>query len=51
MTARVAFGERFSVFVDPRVQAAPGLRFELRVLASSGSQSAEERLTLLQRRG
>ncbi|MBK6007985.1 hypothetical protein JJB11_17940 [Ramlibacter ginsenosidimutans] len=42
---------RFSVVVDPRVQPAPGLRFELRVLATNGSQSAEERLTLLQRRG
>lgn len=42
---------RFSVVVDPRVQPAPGLRFELRVLATDGTQSAEERLTLLQRRG
>jgi hypothetical protein len=42
---------RFSVLVDPRVQPAPGLRFELRVLSTNGSQSAEERLTLLQRHG
>jgi hypothetical protein len=42
---------RFSMVVDPRVEPAPGLRFELRVLATDGRQSAEERLTLLQRRG
>ncbi len=42
---------RFSVVVDPRVQPAPGLHFELRVLASNGNQTAQERLTLTQRRG
>ena len=43
----------FSAAVQPRGRAGtlPGTRFEVRVTASSGSQAAEERITLVQRDG
>jgi hypothetical protein len=43
----------FSAAVQPRGRSGtlPGTRFEVRVTASSGNQSAEERITLIQRDG
>lgn len=41
----------FQVRVDPREVPPPGSRYDLRVTSTSGSQTAEERLTLLQGRG
>jgi hypothetical protein len=41
----------FQVQVSPRAVPPPGSRYDLRVTATSGSQTAEERLTLLQGRG
>lgn len=42
---------RFSVAVTPRGFPIPGTRYEVRVNATSGSETAEERLTLIQRQG
>jgi hypothetical protein len=41
----------FSAAVQPRGRAGtlPGTRFEVRVTAFSGNQSAQERITLIQR--
>jgi hypothetical protein len=41
----------FSARITPRFPPLPGTRYDLRVTATSGSQTAEERLTLIQRRG
>lgn len=41
----------FAVNVAPRGLPIPGTRFDVRLTASSGAQSAEERLTLIQRQG
>jgi hypothetical protein len=41
----------FSMSVVPRGLPIPGTRYEIRVTATSGSQTAEERLTLVQRQG
>ena len=43
----------FSAAVQPRGRAGtlPGTRFDVRVTATSGSQAAEERITLIQREG
>lgn len=42
---------RFSVAVSPRGLPIPGTRYDVRLTASSGSQNAEERITLMQRQG
>lgn len=42
---------RFAVGVSPRGLPIPGTRYDVHVTASSGSQTAEERLTLVQRQG
>jgi hypothetical protein len=39
----------FEVHVNPRGMAMPGTRYDVRVTATSGSETAQERLTLLQR--
>ncbi len=41
----------FAVNISPRGLPIPGTRYDLRLTATSGSQSAEERLTLIQRQG
>jgi hypothetical protein len=41
----------FGVTVNPRGLPIPGTRYDVRLTASSGSQTAEERLTLVQRQG
>ena len=41
----------FSVLVSPRGLPIPGTRYEVRLSATSGSQTAEERITLIQRQG
>lgn len=41
----------FSVGVSPRGFPIPGTRYDVRVTSTSGSQTAEERLTLIQRQG
>jgi hypothetical protein len=41
----------FGVNVSPRGLPIPGTRYDVRLTATSGSQSAEERLTLIQRQG
>jgi hypothetical protein len=41
----------FSVNVTPRGLPIPGTRYDVRLTATSGSQTAEERLTLIQRQG
>jgi hypothetical protein len=42
---------RFSVIVTPRGLPIPGTRYDLRLTATSGSHTAEERLSLIQRQG
>lgn len=42
---------RFSVLVSPRGLPIPGTRYDLRLTATSGNQTAEERLSLVQRQG
>lgn len=42
---------RFGVVVAPRGLPIPGTRYDVRVTATSGSQTAQERLTLVQRQG
>lgn len=42
---------RFSVRVTPRGLPIPGTRYDVHLTATSGSQTAEERLTLVQRQG
>lgn len=42
---------RFDTTIRPRGLAVPGIRYELRVTATSGAETAEERLTLVHRRG
>lgn len=42
---------RFSVGVNPRGTFIPGTRYDVRVTSTSGTQTAEERLTLIQRQG
>ena len=42
---------RFSVLVRPRGLPIPGTRYDVRLSASTGDQTAEERLTLIQRQG
>lgn len=41
----------FSVGVQPRSLPIPGMRYDIRLTATSGGQSSEERLTLIQRQG
>jgi hypothetical protein len=41
----------FSVMISPRGLPIPGTRYDVRLTASSGNQTAEERLTLIQRQG
>ena len=41
----------FSVSVNPRGLPIPGTRYDVRLTATSGGQTAEERLTLIQRQG
>jgi hypothetical protein len=41
----------FSVGVQPRSLPIPGMRYDIRMTATSGGQSSEERLTLIQRQG
>jgi len=42
---------RFSVAVSPRGAFIPGTRYDVRVTSTAGTQTAEERLTLIQRQG
>ena len=42
---------RFAVQVAPRALPIPGTRYDVRVTANNGGQTAEERLTLVQRQG
>jgi hypothetical protein len=42
---------RFHVAVNPRGLPIPGTRYDVRLTATSGSQTAEERITLHQRQG
>ncbi|HEX7890526.1 MAG TPA: hypothetical protein VF522_14285 [Ramlibacter sp.] len=42
---------RFGVTANPRGSVIPGTRYDVRVTSNSGSQTAEERLTLIQRQG
>lgn len=42
---------RFGVLVAPRTLPIPGQRFDVRITATSGDRTAEERLTLVQRQG
>lgn len=42
---------RFDATIRPRGLSMPGIRYELRVTATSGAETAEERLTLVHRRG
>jgi len=42
---------QFSVLVTPRGLPIPGTRYDIHLTATSGSQTAEERLTLIQRQG
>jgi hypothetical protein len=42
---------RFLVAINPRGLPIPGTRYDIRLTATSGGQSAEERLTLVQRQG
>ena len=42
---------RFSVLVRPRGLPIPGTRYEVRLTATSGDQTAQERITLVQRQG
>jgi hypothetical protein len=42
---------RFGVLVAPRMQSIPGQRFDVRITATNGDRTAEERLTLIQRQG
>ena len=41
----------FAVLVSPRGLPIPGTRYDLHLTATSGNQTAEERLTLVQRQG
>ena len=41
----------FNVVVQPRGLPIPGTRYDVRLTATSGSQTAEERITLIQRQG
>ncbi|HEX2545427.1 MAG TPA: hypothetical protein VHL79_11140 [Ramlibacter sp.] len=41
----------FNVVVSPRGLPIPGTRYDVRLTATSGSQTAEERITLIQRQG
>ena len=41
----------FGVLVTPRGLPIPGTRYDLRLTATSGNQTAQERLTLIQRQG
>jgi hypothetical protein len=41
----------FGVNLNPRGLPIPGTRYDVRLTATSGSQTAEERLTLIQRQG
>lgn len=41
----------FSITLSPRGLPIPGTRYDVRLTSTSGSQSAEERLTLIQRQG
>ncbi|HYE39162.1 MAG TPA: Ig-like domain-containing protein [Ramlibacter sp.] len=41
----------FGLIVSPRGLPVPGSRYELRVTSTSGTETAEERLTLVQRHG
>jgi hypothetical protein len=41
----------FSAMISPRGLPIPGTRYDVRLTASSGNQTAEERLTLIQRQG
>jgi hypothetical protein len=41
----------FAVTITPRGLPIPGTRYDVRLTATSGNQSAEERLTLYQRQG
>ena len=41
----------FSVLVQPRGLPIPGTRYDVHLTASNGGQTAEERLTLIQRQG
>lgn len=42
---------RFNVLVRPRGLPIPGTRYDLHLTATNGSQTAEERLSLIQRQG
>jgi hypothetical protein len=42
---------RFGVVVTPRGLPIPGTRYDVRLTATSGDRTAEERLTLIQRQG
>jgi hypothetical protein len=41
----------FGVTITPRGLPIPGTRYDVRLTATSGNQTAEERLTLFQRQG
>jgi hypothetical protein len=41
----------FAVLVSPRGLPVPGTRYDVRLTATNGNQTAEERLTLIQRQG
>lgn len=51
LTVQADRNGHFSMAVSPRGLPIPGTRYDLRVTATSGSQTAEERLTLIQRQG
>ena len=50
MTVQADRNGYFSVLVPARVVPLPGMRYDVHVTASSGNRSAEERISLLQRR-
>jgi len=41
----------FVVTINPRGLPIPGTRYDVRLTATSGNQTAEERMTLIQRQG
>lgn len=50
-TVQADHNGHFSVAANPRGSFIPGTRYDVRVTSTSGSQTAEERLTLIQRQG
>ena len=50
-TVRADRNGRFAVEVPPRGLAIPGMRYDVRLTATSGNETAQERLTLRQRQG